>query len=276
MADHNANTKKSKQPGPGRLKGAARIYIHTHQARRLVFGRHQSGDKPAIIGAVLFAKKAHQVYNAARQDNPYADWFLTIFESRLQDAFATIENGKADLRNRMKQFRGVELELDVDVAQSDEPDEIPLEFGTPYGFQAAYLVGAYDELVRHVLTARHIGVLGRRESEKMIQDYGSTVRGTLDQARNWKYHPVTRQDIRNGTAMAQKAAGAFAKTMGELPQIILDGTARGKFAPEISHRAEAKETGDTAPETPSSNNDVEGAGAENAPESVPQAATETS
>ncbi len=60
----------------GPLRGQVWLTIQTHQAQQLVRGRNGTPDKPAIIGLVGFADRLRVIWQAARNDDPYADWWL--------------------------------------------------------------------------------------------------------------------------------------------------------------------------------------------------------
>ena len=61
--------------GPGTLRGQVWLTVQTRQAQRLIRGRSGNADKPAIIGLVGFADRLRVNRQAARNDNPYADWW---------------------------------------------------------------------------------------------------------------------------------------------------------------------------------------------------------
>ena len=64
------------QDRPGALHGQVWLTIQTNQAQQLIHGRAGTPDKPTIIGLVGFANRLRVIWQAARNDDPYADWWL--------------------------------------------------------------------------------------------------------------------------------------------------------------------------------------------------------
>ncbi|MCB1764281.1 MAG: DUF1845 family protein, partial [Gammaproteobacteria bacterium] len=61
---------------PGVLRGAVWLRLQTRQAERLIHGRSGNEGKPAIIGLAGFADRLKPIWQAAQDDDPYADWWL--------------------------------------------------------------------------------------------------------------------------------------------------------------------------------------------------------
>lgn len=99
----------------------------------------------------------------------------------------------------------------------------PLGLGSSF-----YLDPGYMTLVRGVLTARHIGLMDRREAERCMTLGTRPLRRAMGAALGSKYEGVKREDLREGNAKAQKAR----ERMGDVPPEILDGRRRARHAPE--------------------------------------------
>src|SRR5690625_6753135 len=73
---------------PGRLTTQGTITLQSRQAHRLFYGRR--ADKAAgqypIVGLVRFAKLVGDIWNAAADDDPYADMVLLAIETAHEDA----------------------------------------------------------------------------------------------------------------------------------------------------------------------------------------------
>lgn len=214
---------------PGTLRGDACLVIQTRQAQRLVYGRRQSGEQPGIIGLVRFGMVMKRLWIAAMLDDPYADWFLLQVHEGLETGHGEIRIMKTEMDTLLRSTRGVEIMI----AHSLKPARVPLQFANPYGYMGAYLVGDFDELVCTVLTARHVGLVGRDSAEQILYRGGRLIRRAFLLPTRWKHCAVDREDVRQDNQRAQAARDA----MGDLPQAILDGTRRAPHAPEIRDRS---------------------------------------
>lgn len=210
---------------PGTLRGDACLVIQTRQAQRLVYGRKQSGQQPGIIGLVRFGMLMKRIWVSAMMDDPYADWYLLQIDDTLEAGRVEIQQSKNQIDELLCSSRGVEIA----VAHSLKPARVPLQFANPYGYMGAYLVGDYDELVCAVLTARHVGLLGRDSAEQMLHRGGRLIRRAFLLPTQWKHCAVDRIDLHQNNQRALAARTA----MGDLPQEVLDGTRRARHAPEI-------------------------------------------
>lgn len=116
----------------------------------------------------------------------------------------------------------------LSAAHSPEPVRIPLTFSHPYAFRGAYLIADFDETVRALLTARHVGLMSTRESERLLDRAARAVRRAYLSPVGYEYLGITREDVAQGTARAQQAK----EVMGELPAAILSSEQRAPYAPE--------------------------------------------
>lgn len=210
---------------PGVLRGGATLTLQTRQAQRLVKGRGYTAEKPAIIGLIGFANLVRSIWHGARADDPYADWWMLRVHEALEQSQEELRTAEQEIATRFQAMGAIE----VGAPASIKPARIALNFSNPYAFRAARLVGLYDGLVRSVLSAQHVGLLARDETERALQLGGRQVRRALQSAVGYRFIGVTRPDIAQGTAKALQAHEA----MGELPADILSGTCRAPYAPAI-------------------------------------------
>lgn len=210
---------------PGVMRSESWMTLHTRQAQRLVQGRRADTGHPGIVGLTLYAALLRAIWNGARADDPYADWWLVKIHDALELSWNELEEMHRSILRIMTGMQGVE----VSVAQSVHPIRLPLTFGNPYGFRGAYLLGRYDELVRMLLTARHVAMIDRDASEKLLDEGGRHVRRALATAPGYKFYAITRDDVRLMTARAIEAQNY----MGPLPPAVLDKTLRAPYAPDI-------------------------------------------
>ncbi|RMD64160.1 MAG: TIGR03761 family integrating conjugative element protein, partial [Alphaproteobacteria bacterium] len=207
------------------LRGGAVLTLQTRQAQRLVKGRGYSADKPAIIGLIGFANLVRSVWHGARVDDPYADWWMLKIHDALDRADQELSSMGRAIAGRFEELGA----LEVASPASTKPVRVSLNFSNPYAFHAARVVGAFDALVCKILSARHVGLLARDETEGMLHQGGRVVRRVLQSPVGYRFLGVTRRDLVQGTAKALQAVEA----MGEVPGDILTGTCRAPYAPAI-------------------------------------------
>lgn len=226
MKDDYEGKKRSLIRQPGRLRGDASMEIQTRQAQRLVYGRRAQGiAKPAIVGLTRFAAQLMQIWNSAAKDDPWADWLLVQVERELIEGRESIEHLMKQVNGRLKSAPAV----NVDLAQSIEPIKVSLMFTSPYAFMGAYLLADFDELVRAILTCRHVGLFDRDTADRTLREGGRMVRRTFNSSQGYRQLAVCREDVRQGTARGARAL----EMLGPLPQEVIDGTLRADHAPEI-------------------------------------------
>jgi integrating conjugative element protein (TIGR03761 family) len=210
---------------PGRLRGTSYLTIETRQAQRLVYGRAHSDELQGIIGLVKFAMVMGRIWRAAELDDPYADWYLLQIHEALTTAQAQVKQATEQIQERLQSVTGIE----ISVAHSLKPVQIPLHFPNAYGYMGGYLIADYDTLVRNVLTAVHVALMTREEGKHLLNNYGRIIRRSFLLPTQWKYCIITRDDIRQTTQRGAMAIDA----MGELLQEVLDETLRAPHAPTI-------------------------------------------
>lgn len=210
---------------PGALRSQTSLEIQTRQAQRLVYGRRAEAGKPAIFGLLRFGTLLRPIWEAAAVDDPWADWCLVQIERELLEAREALESQMNQVQRQLNSLPA----LDVAVAHSVEPVRVDLAFSSPYAFMGAYLLADYDGLVRAVLTGRHVGLFDRDTAEKTLREGGRIVRRAFNTAQGYRYLGVCREDLRQGTQKAERAAAL----LGALPQAVIDGTLRAAHAPDI-------------------------------------------
>ncbi|MCP5304787.1 MAG: TIGR03761 family integrating conjugative element protein [Chromatiaceae bacterium] len=211
---------------PGVLRGRATLTLQTRQAQRLVKGRGLSAEKPAIIGLLGFANRVRTLWHGARADDPYADWWLLQVDEALVQAgheLVTLEQAIAKL---FEALGAIEVASPVSV----KPARIALNFTNPYAFRAAALISQFDALACKVLTARHVGLVGRDEAERALHQGGRWARRALQSPVGYRLMGVTRDDVGQGNAKALQAL----EVMGEIPEDVRRGVLRAPHAPAVA------------------------------------------
>jgi integrating conjugative element protein (TIGR03761 family) len=199
---------------PGKLRGEAVLTLQTQQAARLVRGRPQTADKPAILGLLSFAALCRTIWHGSRADDPYADWWQRRVDSALAQSRLEIDTAEAQLDGVLATDDG----FTVEPARSEKPMRIALNFTNPDAFRAAQLIGRYDRLACRALTLGHTGGLARQDAMRLVNTGGRAVRRALQSAVGYRMLGIDRDAVRQQTARAAYAR----QLMGECPNSLLD------------------------------------------------------
>ena len=216
---HPEANQTAEQPKPlprsGALHGQVWLTLQTHQARYLLQGRAATPDKSPIIGLIGFADRLRVIWQAARQDDPYADWWLIQLHEAITAIGSVLDQQQADLTDQLEQMTA----LAVSVAASKHPCRVRLRFANPYAYRAAQLLGTFDRLVCAAMTARHVGVLDGAAC-KAVQQMGTRkLRARLVLPQRYRCLKIDRNDVCAETGNSRLAR----QVMGELPADILRG-----------------------------------------------------
>ena len=213
--------------GPGVLRGQVWLTIQTRQAQQLVRGRNGTAEKPAIIGLVGFAHQLRAIWQAARNDDPYADWWLIKIHATLDSARELVKKRQAELAALFDQMTAV----DIVVATSSRPYRVPLRFVNPYAYRGALLLAEFDILVRTALTGTHIGLFERETSDEILKLCTRKIRGSFALPQGYRFFGIDREAVRQGTGRAAQAV----KRMGVVPDDVLHGHRRAPLVPRKVH-----------------------------------------
>lgn len=216
------------EPRVGQLRSKIEMTLHTYPAVLAWHGRGVESGKPQVVGVKQFLVLAGRIHIAATRDDPYADHWLLQLEDKLnetQEALTEIKQRVSTVLEKIPEG------LDVSRNTSQVPFVTPVFTGGQMGWRAIMLLIEYDSIVRDVLLAHHIGLLGTRQRASMIRDQGGHAIRSLcyAPARFPGFSGATRDDFAANNAKARAAREKF----GELPQDILEGTRRSEFAPAI-------------------------------------------
>ncbi|MCG8023965.1 MAG: TIGR03761 family integrating conjugative element protein [Candidatus Thiodiazotropha endolucinida] len=223
---HAPPADQQEAPRVGALRGQAWLTVQTRHAQQLIHGRQATPEKPAIIGLVGFADRLRLIWQAARHDDPYADWWLIKVHEALDQARHTIAEEQAAVDERMAGMTGIE----VTVAKSLRPYRVPLQFANPYAYRGAQLIGEYDTLVRTLLSGYHVGLLDRESSQKVIHLAARKVRGAFAVPLGFRMLGIDRASLQQDSDKKAQAR----QLMGDLPLEVLNGEQR---APLVPHKA---------------------------------------
>lgn len=214
----------------GSLRSSVNLTLHTHHAARLWFGRQRTDDKPGMIGMSGFSNLLSRMNRGASQDDPYSDWFLIQVEDKLLQSDAEMKAVDERLDAVMAALPKM---LTVGENLSVQPAKFDLFLTTPLAFKGVYLLTAYDELVRRVLLAGHVGMIDQHSKGQWLDEGAAILRRLYGLAQKYKgFSGASRDDFAANNARAHNAREMYAFA-GEMPQDILEGTRRAAFAPPI-------------------------------------------
>lgn len=217
----------------GQLRSQITMTLHTYPAVMAWNGRGVESGKPQVVGLKQFLFLAGRIHQAATKDDPYADAWLITLEEKITETKDVLEA----LKTKVKQvLETIPEGLDVSRNVSQQPFVTPVFTGGQMGWQAVMLLMMYDEIVRDVLLAHHIGLVGNKQRASLIRDQGGHAIRSLccTPVKFPGFSGASRDDFAANNARARAARDKF----GSLPQDILEGQRRSEFAPSI-HRENA-------------------------------------
>ncbi len=207
------------------LRSNVSVNLHSYQARNAFDGRRATEDKPAIIGINRFAGAVKQIFQDARADDPWADWWLVKIDEQVELAKTKMDA----LRQEFSDHYPETPDINIQDAISLIPQSRELRFSSPYAYRMAYLVVDYDKLCCTVLTLSHIGLMTRKERERYLGLGSKIIKAALTAAVGFRHQGVTRNDLIANNPRAQKAR----QLMGEVPIDVVDLKRRSPYAPEL-------------------------------------------
>lgn len=216
----------------GSLRSSVQLTLHTHHASRLWFGRPRGENgKPGMIGLSGFANIINRIKQGAAQDDPYSDWFLLMIEERIEEASQQLK----DIDSKLDEVMAcLPAQLSVSNNLSVQPMTLPLYLTSPLAYKGVYLLTSYDELVRRILLANHIGLIDNHTKEAWLDEGSAILRRLFGLGQRYKgFSGASRDDFAANNARAQAAREMYA-FLGELPADVLDGSRRSKYAPDIT------------------------------------------
>tara|TARA_R110001599_G_scaffold192503_1_gene387936 strand:+ start:56397 stop:57182 length:786 start_codon:yes stop_codon:yes gene_type:complete len=221
---------ESLQLNLGSLRSAMALTLHTHHASRIWHGRAASDGKPGIIGLNGFLSIMNKLKRGSEQDDPYSDWWMLRIEDKINDTRTRLQT----LREQVDQaLADVPAALSLGENLNVQPVKLPLFVNAQLGFMAVYLLADYDDLARRLILAHHTALIDRSTLERWLNDGGHALRSLFSLAQQYRYSGACRDDFAANNAAARAAREKF----GELPQDVLEGTRRSRFAPPISRRS---------------------------------------
>jgi len=202
------------------------LVLHNPIAQSLVQGSW--GYKR--MGLLQFAKLMQSLWQAAKEDDPYAEWYLMRTYEQITLLKEEVKNAEIMCQKKFDQLRG----LEVQVVDNIKPVKFPLKFSTPFGYMAAYLIADLDYFFRQTNILKQLGILIEEHYKPAYFVQKTYV--LFAHSRRWQYTGVTRKDIKENNQMAQKARGL----MGNIPMPILNNELQFLFLPRTKKQAKKK------------------------------------
>ncbi|MCC4595471.1 TIGR03761 family integrating conjugative element protein [Xanthomonas campestris pv. phormiicola] len=229
------NETESLQLNLGSLRSAMSLTLHTHHASRIWHGRAPAENKPGIVGLNGFVAIMNKLKRGAEQDDPYSDWWMLRIEDKLN---LTKEQLQA-LREQVDQaLADVPPALTIGENLNVQPVKLPLFVSSQLGFMAVYLLADYDDLARRLILAHHTALIDRSTLERWLNDGSHALRSLFSLAQQYRYSGTKRDDFAANNAAARNAIEKY----GPLPQDVLEGTHRSRFAPPLLRRSPLSST----------------------------------
>jgi integrating conjugative element protein (TIGR03761 family) len=163
------------------------------------------------------------LWQAAADDDPYADWWLI----RVEEAIATAQAYFATERVQVDSVALETFRFRVGISQSRRPQTLMLQFATPHAYRAAQLLGEYDALVCQCLTLKHVGACPSSQMSDLIALGAHRLRSVFSLPQGYRVFAINRTDVQHNIQRAQQASAHF----GELPSDILSGDRTPFLAP---------------------------------------------
>jgi integrating conjugative element protein (TIGR03761 family) len=223
QTDQSLAERSSRLEKPGVLRGQVWLTVQTSQAQQLVHGRTGTPDKPAIIGLVGFADRLRVIWLATRRDDPYADWWLIKVHEAIEASETFIRDRQRELDKQLEQLTG----LAVNVASSQQPCRVHLQFANPYAYRAAELLARYDQLVCTALTARHVGRLDGAAYRQVQQACARKLRALFLIPQGYRLLKIDREAVRKESGRTHEAR----QLMGAVPDDVLSGERHAPLIP---------------------------------------------
>ncbi|MEB3080618.1 TIGR03761 family integrating conjugative element protein [Pseudomonas aeruginosa] len=225
-----ANEEKPLQLNLGTLRSSMALTLHTHHASRIWHGRAAAEGRSGIIGLNGFIAVMNKMKRGSEQDDPYSDWWML----RVEEKLAQTKDLLQELREQVDQaLADVPPALSLGENLNVQPVKLPLFVNAQLGFMAVYLLADYDDLARKLILAHHTALIDRSTLERWLNEGAHALRSLFSLSQRYRYSGCSRDDFAANNAAARAAIEKF----GELPQDVLEGTRRSRYAPPIVRRS---------------------------------------
>ncbi len=228
-----ANESESLQLNLGSLRSTMALTLHTHHASRIWHGRAPAEGRAGIVGLNGYISIMNKMKRGAEQDDPYSDWWMLRIEEKLEQTRATLHALREQVDQALKDVPAI---MSIGENLNVQPVKLPLFVNAQLGFMAVYLLADYDEIARKLILAHHTALIDRSTLERWLNEGAHALRSLFALAQQYRYSGTQRDDFAANNAAARLALEKY----GELPQDVLEGTRRSRFAPPLRRRGNAR------------------------------------
>lgn len=211
--------KRNNHQGLGALTAEAQMSVHSVDTMRL----WNPGDKAPLPSVGRFLSTVSALEHAARYDDPYADFALLELERVMNEAFTFFNEQLSTLPSMMT------ARLSFSECLSNRPHVKTLRISSRFGWRMIALLESFDVYMVRISDAQFKAQITRSEFEKRRFETIRKIESVLHQVLVHKHSGLTRSDMLQNTAKAQKAMEEF----GPVPFEVLEGLERAEFAPVI-------------------------------------------
>jgi integrating conjugative element protein (TIGR03761 family) len=228
--------------------GEDRMVLHTKESFRLFMGRRRDpdGKYQPIIGIKTCASAMRGFWAQSANDNPYADWALLRAVHGLRQFTREL---KVLTDRTMGSLRELEAKgLSFSLLCSAEPQSVPLQFKSPYGYLVAEFVVDYDYFTRVAKTAVRKGRLTDAQERDLSRNLIRRIRGWMEELARfnrflWRPELVrlSRADFLPGAdPEALKRVEAVTAIFGPVPPDIFSGRIQPPYTKRRTHITDAE------------------------------------
>lgn len=145
------------------------LNIRSTHAEQIIAGRESASVGPEkrpykILGLEAFDQVVSMIFNAARNDDPYADWCLLNLEQHTEKTEQLL-NESLNAANKLIEKKLSGLSSKISFKPSSLPSRnIDVNLNTPFGYQLAYLILSFDELVVTLEGQKQKGLISATEA----------------------------------------------------------------------------------------------------------------
>ena len=200
------------------------LSLYSKYAYRLIEGRKSDpeNDRYPIYGLLQFASMVNVIGNDAKQDNPFASWFLLRIENKFQAFKEALEAKQSWIDESSKDGTGIDY---TPVINEADANTIKVSFATPHAWNAMRLLKQLDSFFLKALNLKRVGLITRDEFYRSTRGLSTLLLSCFHEATLYTSVELTRDHINPPT---DEAKSAF-KLMGVVPAKVLSGEMKPQF-----------------------------------------------
>lgn len=219
---------ESKSISSSLSESSLRITFNTQNGEILYKGVPPKGADRGKVGLTKADDILHKVYEAIRQDDPFADQLLYDMHQSMIALEETCERANEIIRkNYQEKMRdGVSMKIEK---SKNTPFDVRLKTNFCRGL--LWKIKQVDDLTMMNLAGRYREILDVKTSQQINKALMSTAWNILYLVFHWKATGVTRQDVIENNKRFEQAANINSKIL--LTEGVLNRSERSTYAPEI-------------------------------------------